>query len=95
MDTGYTGFYEVVVFPVTDGRPVSVPAGTRVAQVVFLPALLPPLERVSELPETERGTNGFGSTGLKAEDMPMFPVNAMSSSFAAEKSVFVDPENDE
>lgn len=35
----------------------------RVAQIVFQKALVVDLELAEELPETERGSNGFGSTG--------------------------------
>jgi dUTP pyrophosphatase len=65
MDNGYTGFYEIVVFPVADDRPILVPAGTKVAQVIFLPMILPTIQHVDELPETERGSSGFGSSGLQ------------------------------
>lgn len=37
--------------------------GDRIAQLLVVPVLCPELEIVSELPETERGTGGFGSTG--------------------------------
>lgn len=35
----------------------------RVAQMVITPVILPQLEEVSELDETQRGSGGFGSTG--------------------------------
>ena len=35
----------------------------RVAQIVFQEVLTPDLELVDELDETERGSNGFGSSG--------------------------------
>lgn len=41
-------------------------AGDKIAQIVFIPFLDPPLKRVGsleELGETERGQDGFGSTG--------------------------------
>ncbi len=37
--------------------------GQRVAQVIFYERITPPRMRVEMLPETARGTNGFGSTG--------------------------------
>lgn len=43
-------------FTVTDGM--------RIAQLVVMPILCPTISLVSELPDTERGSGGFGSTGL-------------------------------
>lgn len=37
--------------------------GDRVAQMVIVPYIQVPIEPVEELEETERGANGFGSTG--------------------------------
>lgn len=37
--------------------------GDRIGQIVFVPILEVELEKVDELSETERGTNGFGSSG--------------------------------
>ncbi len=37
--------------------------GDRIAQMVFAPVLIAETEVVSELPDTERGSGGFGSTG--------------------------------
>jgi len=37
--------------------------GQRIAQLVFQPVLLPILELVDSLDETDRGAGGFGSTG--------------------------------
>lgn len=37
--------------------------GERIAQLVFAPVLRPTLTEVDALPETDRGSGGFGSTG--------------------------------
>jgi dUTP pyrophosphatase len=37
--------------------------GDKVIQLVILPILTPELELVDELEDTERGSDGFGSTG--------------------------------
>jgi dUTP pyrophosphatase len=42
----------------------TVAAGDRIAQLVFAPVIQVELEEVSELSDTERGTGGFGSTGI-------------------------------
>ena len=42
--------------------------GMRVAQLVIVPVVQPPLVEVKELTKTERGSKGMGSTGLQALD---------------------------
>lgn len=37
--------------------------GERIAQLVIMPVILPDIEEVGELSQTERGVGGFGSTG--------------------------------
>ncbi len=37
--------------------------GDKISQLVIVPVLTPSLEVVDELDDTERGSNGFGSTG--------------------------------
>lgn len=41
--------------------------GDRVAQMVVTPVLLPELEETDELSDSERGTGGFGSTGIRTK----------------------------
>jgi dUTP pyrophosphatase len=43
---------------------VTLNTGDRIAQIVFLPVTQFPFISVDKLPETARGTGGFGSTGL-------------------------------
>ena len=38
--------------------------GERIGQVVFIPYVNVTFTEVEELEETERGSNGFGSTGI-------------------------------
>lgn len=63
IDNGYTGPIYSIVNNQTDS-PVVLEIGDRVAQGILLPAFTPPVVEVEELPETERGDSGFGSTGL-------------------------------
>ncbi len=66
IDSGYVGPIFVVVFnPCADGivAPRTIRKGERVAQVVFTPYVTPSVTVVSDLPTTERGDSGFGSTG--------------------------------
>lgn len=59
---GYTGSAVVKLYNHT-GTPYYFKAGDKIAQLVIMPCLLTELELVDELEETERGNNGFGSTG--------------------------------
>ncbi|HWP50309.1 MAG TPA: dUTP diphosphatase [Clostridia bacterium] len=44
-------------------EPYIIVPGDRIAQLVIVPVLTPPIEEVNDLPETARGEGGFGSTG--------------------------------
>jgi dUTP pyrophosphatase len=63
IDSGYRGEVKVVVLNTDRTTPFVVDPGMRIAQLVVLP--LPELEVVEtdELPETERGVRGYGSSG--------------------------------
>ena len=43
----------------------TVEPGERVAQLAIVPVLMPEMELVEELEDTERGVGGFGSTGWR------------------------------
>ena len=64
IDSGYTGEIKVPFFN-AGNLPSIVMAGERIAQLVILPCELPVFRRVDELKETERGEDGFGSTGVE------------------------------
>ena len=62
VDCDYRG--ELMVALHNDGPAAKVVKhGERIAQLVLLPYLPMEFEEVAELPETERGAGGFGSTG--------------------------------
>ena len=62
IDCGYTGSICVKLY--NHGKePYTVNAGDKISQLVILPVILPPLEWTDKLDETERGANGFGSSG--------------------------------
>ena len=61
-DEDYTGEYIVALYNDSD-EVQNIPSGTRIAQLVFLPYIFVHFLEVKELDETERGDNGFGSTG--------------------------------
>jgi dUTP pyrophosphatase len=62
VDAGYRGEVKVVLLN-TGGEPFAVEPGMRIAQLVVLPvAAVDPVE-VEELPASERGERGYGSSG--------------------------------
>ena len=62
VDSGYRGEVKVVLLNTGD-EPFAVAPGMRIAQLVVLPiATAEPIE-VEELPRTERGDRGYGSSG--------------------------------
>ena len=62
IDSGYTGSIKVKLFN-TCPKDYKINAGDKIAQLVIVPCLLPELELVDHLEETDRGDGGFGSTG--------------------------------
>lgn len=62
IDVGYTGSVVVKLYN-NSGCDYTVQKGDKISQLVILPILTPELELVDSLEETERGNNGFGSTG--------------------------------
>lgn len=63
VDAGYTGSIVVKLYN-HSGYDYKVHAGDKISQIVIMPIITPELEVVDELDETERGNNGFGSTGI-------------------------------
>lgn len=62
IDEGYTG--SIVVKLYNNGNEACVfEPGDKIAQLVVIPVVCEPLEQVAELLPSERGDNGFGSTG--------------------------------
>ena len=62
IDVGYTGPIKVKLYN-HSGYDYTVHRGDKISQLVILPILTPDLEVVDELTETDRGDNGFGSSG--------------------------------
>jgi dUTP pyrophosphatase len=64
IDSGYTGELLVFIRNMT-GYPLPLERGSRIAQLIVLPYFsVPKFELVEKLPETDRGSGGFGSTGV-------------------------------
>lgn len=62
IDHGYIGSIVVKLYNLGD-TDVAFSAGQKIAQLVIYPIINPNLEVVGSLTDTERGSNGFGSTG--------------------------------
>ncbi len=65
IDAGYRG--EVRVILVNHGdEALAIGVGDRIAQLVVVDCVPAAFAEVEMLPETQRGTDGFGSTGVRA-----------------------------
>lgn len=62
IDSGYTGSIRVKLYN-HGAESYVIEEGDKISQLVILPIITPELELVAHLDETERGSNGFGSTG--------------------------------
>lgn len=62
IDSDYRG--EILVPIINHGQePYTIQPGERFAQMVVTPLIFPCIEEAEELPDSERGLGGFGSTG--------------------------------
>lgn len=67
IDADYTGEIGVILINF-DAAPFTITKGDRIAQLIFAPVFHDVvLNEVAELGKTERGEDGFGSTGVKGE----------------------------
>jgi dUTP pyrophosphatase len=62
VDSGYRGELRVVLLNTDRTHAFVVEPGMRIAQLVILPVAAPEPVEVEELPATERGVRGFGSS---------------------------------
>ena len=64
IDHGYTGEIIVLLANLTGSTTATIAAGDRIAQLVLLPIVYAAPIVVGELPDSARGTAGFGSSGV-------------------------------
>lgn len=64
IDSGYRGEVLAALWNTTD-KPFKVEMGDRVCQLVVMPYCPCTVEESESLSESERGTDGYGSTGVK------------------------------
>lgn len=62
IDSGYTGSVKVKLYNLSS-EPYEFKRGDKIAQLVITPCVLDDCKEVDAFAETERGDNGFGSTG--------------------------------
>ncbi|MDT8297527.1 MAG: dUTP diphosphatase, partial [Spirochaetaceae bacterium] len=63
IDSDYRGEVKVILIN-HDSHPVTIEPGMRIAQLVIAPVAQAVFTDVQELPDSNRGGGGFGSTGI-------------------------------
>ena len=63
IDSGYRGELKVILLNTDRAEPFTVEPGMRIGQLVLIELPEVVLEEVAQLPESERGAAGLGSTG--------------------------------
>jgi dUTP pyrophosphatase len=63
IDPDYTGEIKVALFNHSD-TPFEIKKGDRIAQLILERCETPSVREISEITETDRGSGGFGSTGV-------------------------------
>lgn len=74
IDSDYTGELKVVLFN-HNNKKYSIKPGFRIAQLILEQCVTPEVVEVDDLEATDRGSNGFGSTGVSApKPAPPAPI---------------------
>ena len=66
IDSGYRGELKICLINLDPKDSVTLPAGSRIAQLVIQEVMTAEFVEVEELDDTERSDNGFGSTGISS-----------------------------
>ena len=64
IDSGYRGEIKVILINTDQSETFEIKRGDRIAQLVFQKFESARFYEVENLPESQRGAGGFGSTGL-------------------------------
>jgi hypothetical protein len=84
IDRDYTGNVQVILENSGDA-PYQINIGDRIAQLVLVNIQTPPVQETQQLQNTDRGTSGFGSTGIHgALSPPPNPTDATVHQMEAE-----------
>lgn len=62
IDSGYTGTIRVKLYNLGQEK-YEIKAGDKIVQLIVIPCITPDLKLVPSLEDTDRGENGFGSSG--------------------------------
>lgn len=68
IDAGYRGEIKVVLLNTDASDAYDVAIGDRIAQMIIMPVTRATFVPVEELPDSDRGPGGFGSTGYQSAD---------------------------
>lgn len=63
IDSGFRDEIGIIIYN-TGNEPITIKIGDKVAQMVLMPVLHANINVVDELKDSERGTDGYGSTGM-------------------------------
>lgn len=64
VDYNYRNIIGVILYN-TSEEPISIEVGSKIAQLIFTPCFIPKIQQVLFVnKETDRGQNGFGSSGV-------------------------------
>ena len=66
IDSGYRGELKICLINLDASESVSLPAGSRIAQLVIQEVTTAQFVEVSNLDDTERSDQGYGSTGISS-----------------------------
>jgi dUTP pyrophosphatase len=67
VDAGYRGEIKVTLLNTDATSSFEISPGDRIAQLIVMPFVRARFISVDELPESERGEGGFGSTGIETD----------------------------
>lgn len=71
VDAGYRGEVKINLINLDPAEDITLPRGSRIAQLVVQRVELVDIVEVTELDDTDRGSGGHGSTGIGASTAPL------------------------
>lgn len=79
VDAGYRGEIRVTILNTDSSMPYDIAVGDRIAQLIVMPVTRATFVPVDSLPESRRGTAGFGSTGYSTEHVTVQHEDSVKS----------------
>lgn len=71
VDAGYRGEIRITMLNTDSENAFEITAGDRIAQLIVMPVSRARFIPVASLPGTQRGSGGFGSTGVGSRNTPI------------------------